>query len=50
MIENYKLNALRDKSLAQVMEAPAGLSLKDFIVMRQEACATRRILREETND
>jgi hypothetical protein len=35
MIENYKLDSLRDKSLAQIMEAPAGLSPKDFFALRQ---------------
>lgn len=35
MIENYKLDSLRAKALAQIMEAPAGLSPKDFHVLRQ---------------
>ena len=35
MIENYKLDALRAKALAQTVEAPAGLSPQDFFVLRQ---------------
>ena len=35
MLENHELGSLRAKALAQVIEAPAGLSPKDFHVLRQ---------------
>lgn len=35
MIENYQHDTLQAKALAQVVEAPAGLSPQDFFVLRQ---------------
>jgi hypothetical protein len=35
MIEHEELDALRAKALAQIVEAPAGLSPQDFLALRQ---------------
>lgn len=35
MPENHELDTLRAEALAQLVEAPAGLSPKDFLALRQ---------------